>query len=128
MGLNTKIIGEAAVVDRIKVAFDEYEKEAYKIFQYYAGEMMIEFAMLQKSIPAEQRGAFWTNHTFKAANNWLAKAWQVPGSMGITVANFQDYAERLETDFEMRFASFPYFMDKYEPFILHDLRVLYGEI
>jgi len=120
-----RFINMSVVNARIKLAFDEYEREAYNIFKYYAIEAMIYFNSVQTSAGAEQKGAFWTNHTFKAATGFFAKAFQVPGNMGLTFANSTSYAVDLEEGYEGRFASFPTLLARFEPLIMADLRTLY---
>lgn len=124
----SNVIGTAAVVSRIKFLMDEYDKEAYKIMQWHAADAMAYFDQVQTAAGKEQKGMFWTNHTFRAANDFFAKAWQIPGSMGVTLANNRDYAVKLETEFEMRFASFPTMRARMEDRIRYDLQVLYGEV
>ncbi len=123
-----RTVGTAAVAERIKITFDEYEREAFKIMQSYAAEAMVYFAAVQTRVGSEQKGMFWTNHTLRAAQDFFAKAYQVPGSMGVTFANSRDYAVYLEQDYDGRFASFPTMLSRFMPLIMHDLQILYGEI
>lgn len=102
--------------------FDSYEREAYNIMKYYAIEAMKYFDYVQGSVPAEEKGMFWTNHTFQAAQGFFAKTYQVPGRMGITFGNTTWYAKKLEEGFDGRFASFPTLLLRFYPMVLHDLQ------
>ncbi len=128
--MEIELRGVPAVLERLKVVFDEYDREAYNIFKAYAAEAMVYFMEVQGSAGKEQRGMFWTNHTFMAVQGWFAYAWQIPTgpSMGITFANSTWYAEILENGHGGRFASFPTMIERFYPMIIHDLKVLYGEI
>ena len=132
MSMTISVIGEAAVTKRIKVIFDEYNKEAYNIFKAYAAEIMVYFMEVQGNIPAEVQGKFWTNHTFGAVMGFFAQAWQVPhgseAAIGLTLGNTTWYAELLENDYGGRFASFPHLLERFQPMIMFDLQMLYGEI
>lgn len=121
-----KFVNQAAVASRIRIEYERRHKEAYAIMQFYAIQAMIYFKEVQTDTPAEERGAFWTNHTFMAATGFFAKAFQVPGSVGLTFANTTSYAKDLEEGFDGRFASFPTLLAKFEPLILRDLQILYG--
>lgn len=122
-----KFVNQAVVSKRIVQQFESYDREAYEIFKYYAIEAMIYFDTVQTSIAAEEKGMFWTNHTFKAATGFFAKAFQVPGRMGLTFGNTTSYAKRLEEDFGGKYAAFPHMLERFWPMILRDLRILYGD-
>jgi len=122
-----KFVNTAAVVGRIGIVFDRYEAEAFKIFKFYAAETLIYFMQVQGAAPAESRGKYWTNHTFEAVQGFFAKAFQVPGRMGITLANTTSYARNLEEDYGGEFAAFPDLMERFYPLIIEDLKRLYGD-
>lgn len=125
--VSAKVVGAAAVKTRILMQFEQYDRDFYEVFKYYAGEAMLYFMSVQGSAPAEEPGMFWTNHTFGAVQGFFAKAFQVPGQMGITFANTTWYAELLENDYGGRFASFPTLVDKFVPLILADLKYITGD-
>ena len=129
-----RFVGEANIKRRIKQTFAEYERQAYDIFAFYAAEIMRYFAQVQLSVAAETKGEFWTNHTFKAAQAFFAKAFQVPGKggtalMGVTLAYTADpfYTEVLEFGHGGFFAAFPSLIERFFPMIIEDLKKLYGD-
>lgn len=120
------------VGNRIKDTFEEYNREAFNIFKHYAAEIVKYFIRVQTSLPAEMKGEFWTNHTFKAAKSFFAHAYQ---SRGETIGLIMDYdtslapyVEYLEFYYGERFAALPHLLDMFFSMIEHDLKVLYGEI
>jgi len=124
-----RLVGEANVKRRIKQSFEVYERDAYNIFKFYAAEIMRYFAQVQLNVAVETKGSFWTNHTFKAAKAFFAKAWQVPGYMGVTLAYTKDpwYTEVLEYGHNEFFAAFPSLIKRFWPMIIADLKNLYGD-
>ena len=126
---NVRIIGEANLVARISQTFDEYNREAYNIFKWYAGEAATYFAREQTSLGPEARGEFWTNHTMKAAEAFFTKAWQVPGRMGVSFAYTKEpwYTSELEEEFGGKYAALPKIMARFYPLIMRDLAILYGD-
>lgn len=119
---------EAAIKRYFKIQVDKKEQEAHKIFKFYAAQAMTYFMQVQGSAGAEEKGMFWTNHTFGAVQNFYAKAWRVPKNIiGLTFGNNIYYAKYLEYGHEGRFASFPTLVDRFYPMILNDLKVLYGD-
>jgi hypothetical protein len=115
----------------IQHIFDRYERKAYKIFQYYAIEIVKYMMQVQGSAPAETKGAFWTNHTFKAVKAFMAEAWQVPTkTMGVSLFYRRTpfYTESLENEHEGRFAAIPTLLEVFEPLIINDLKRLYGDM
>ena len=124
-------VDSTGVEARIKHTYDRYEREAYLIFRFYAVEIVKYMMMVQGSAPAETKGAFWTNHTFKAVKAFIANAWQVPSkTMGLTMEYRRTpfYTENLERDFGGRFAALPRLLATFEPLIIADLQKLYGEV
>ena len=119
-------------VARITENLDAKEKEAYKIFKYYAAEIMQYFMHVQGSAPAETKGAFWTNHTFKAVEGFIAYAFTTPNAVngrniGLTLKNKTWYAVYLEHGHGGKFASFPTLLEVFYPQIEADLKILYGD-
>ena len=130
--INLKLTNIDNVSNRIKNAFDEYEREAFNIFKFYAAEIVKYFILVQTSLPAETRAEFWTNHTYKAAKSFFATAYQSRGkTIGLRMdydTSLAPYVQYLEFYFGERFAALPSLIDKFYPMIEHDLKVLYGEI
>jgi len=120
-----KFVNQAVVKKNIIKTFDYYERQAYEIFKYYAAESMRYMASVQISKGKEVKGEFWTNHTMKAAEGYYAKAYVLPGKIGVTLANDVSYSASLESDFGKKYASFPTLMRRMEPMIMRDLRKLY---
>lgn len=122
-----RLVNAAAVSDRIVVAFDRYEREAYNIMKFYAAQATAYFMQVQGSVGPEQRGKFWTNHTMKAVEGFFSKAFQVPGNIGVTFANSTFYAKYLEENYDGKYAALPTILETFYPLILRDLKVLYGD-
>jgi hypothetical protein len=123
-------VNSTAVVRNIRITYEQYERKAYDIFKFYSIEIMKYMMLVQGSVPAETKGAFWTNHTFRAVNAFFAKAWQVPTLvMGVNLSYKPDpwYTELLEHGHDGRFAAIPTLLEKFEPLIIRDLQILYGE-
>lgn len=119
-----------AFANSIKHAYDEYEKKAYEIFKYYAVEIVKHMMRVQGGAPKGSKGAFWTNHTFKAVNAFLTEAWQVPTkTMGVNLLYRATpfYTDILENGHGGKFAAIPTLMATFEPLIIKDLQILYGE-
>lgn len=127
-----KIIGIETVNKHIKDTFDEYERYAFDIFKHYAAEIIKYFLNVQTIIPAETKGEFWTNHTFKAAKSFLAHIYQSDEkTIGLIMdydTNLAPYVKDLEFYHDQRFAALPSLLNKFYPMIEHDLKMLYGEI
>lgn len=126
-----QLLGVERTIDSIKASFDDYERQAYDIFKFYAGEIMAYFTVNQTNVPAEIKGAFWTNHTFKAAKSFFTKAYQVPSKyIGMNLNYHSDpfYTKYLEFGHEGRFSAIQPLLDRFYPLVIHDLQVLYGEI
>ena len=70
--INLRITNIDNVGNRIKNTFEEYEREAFLIYKYYAAEIVKYFIAVQTSQPAEMKAEFWTNHTFKAAKSFFS--------------------------------------------------------
>ena len=123
-----RLVNTATVVNRISLAFTRYEKEAYEIMKFHAAESMAHFAQVQTSAGPEGTGLFWTNHTMQAAEAYFAKAFQVPGRMGVTLAYNATplYTKNLEEDYGGRFAALPYMLERSYDSIIRDLKHLYG--
>lgn len=130
--INLKITNIDNVGNRIRNTFDEYSHEAFLIYKYYAAEIVKYFITVQTSQSAEVKAEFWTNHTFKAAKSFFARAYQSQGKIiGITLnynTSLAPYVTYLENYYGGRFAALPSLIDKFYPMIEHDLKVLYGEI
>jgi len=114
---------------RIVAVFETYERKAYDIFAHYATEAMKYMQMVQGNAGKGERGAFWTNHTFRAVEAFFAKAWQVPTKrIGVNFKYKPDpfYTDILETGHGGRFAALPTILKVFEPLIIKDLQRLYG--
>lgn len=129
--LRFKIIGIDRIGKNIKDTYDEYNHEAFDIFKYYAAEIIKYFLRVQANLPAEVKGEFWTNHTFKAAKSFLAHSYEEKDKIGLIMdydINLAPYVEYLEFYYGERFAALPHLINQFYPMIEHDLQVLYGEI
>ncbi len=114
----------------IKHAYDQYEKKAYAIFKFYSIEIVKYMMRVQGNASAGTKGAFWTNHTFKAVNAFMTEAWQVPTkTMGVNMLYRRTpwYTDLLENGHDGRFAAIPTLLKVFEPLIIRDLEILYGE-
>lgn len=123
-------VDSSNVTNNIKHRYEQYESKAFKIFQYYATEAMKYMMAVQGSAAKGTKGAFWTNHTFKAVNAFLTEAWQVPTkTMGVNFLYRRTpwYTDTLENDHEGRFAAIPTMLERFEPLIIRDLQALYGD-
>lgn len=126
--MRVKVVGTAAVVARINATFASYEREAYNIAKFYAGQITAYFMQVQGSAGAEQKGAFWTNHTFKAVQGFFAQAYQVPGAnIGITLGNTTSYTKYLEENYGGKYAALPTLIERFYPLYIADLKRLYGD-
>lgn len=130
--INLRFMNIEIVGNNIKNAFDEYEREAFNIFKYYAAESVKYFTTVQTSGAAEVKAEFWTNHTFKAAKSFLAKSYQTKGERISLIMDYDTslapYVKYLELYYSERFAALPVLLNKFYPMIEHDLKVLYGEL
>ena len=110
--------------------FRAYEKEIDKIFQWYANEAVLYFIAVQTSAPAESKGAFWTNHTFRAAKAFYTNVFKVDKefiALEFTYKKDVDYVKYLEHDHDERFAALPAMLAKFAPMIMKDIRSLFGD-
>lgn len=128
-----KITGIINVNNYIEDTFDEYAKYALDIFKHYAAEVVKYFLTVQLEVPAETKGEFWTNHTFKAAKAFFAHSWVNTDERAIVLTmdydeNLAPYVASLELEHNKRFAALPHLLIMFYPAIEHDLKVLYGEI
>ena len=109
-------IGQAAVHRRIGFFFEWYSKETFELFKSYASQIEAYFIREQGSTAKEEKGRYWTNHTFNAVKGFYAKAYQLFGvETGIELGNETWYSYNLENDYGGRFAAFPDIMFKFWP-------------
>jgi hypothetical protein len=126
-----KISGIDGVGKDISDTFDDYYDYTYDIFNHYAAEIVKYFIRVQTEVPAEVKGQFWTNHTFKAAKSFFAHAYRENDIIGLIMdyeTSLAPYVKYLEFYYGERFAALPSLIEQFYPMIEHDLRVLYGEI
>ncbi len=113
----------------IKHTYDKYEAKAFDLFQWYAVEIVKYMMIVQGGVPEGIKGAFWTNHTYRAVKAFLSSAWQVPTKvMGVTMEYRRTpwYTEVLEHGHGGKFAAVPRLIERFEPLIIADLQKLYG--
>lgn len=107
--------------------FNAKERQAFKIMQYYAAQIMIYMSQVQASAPKESRGKFWTNHTFKMISSYLATPFirNESNEIGISIINRVWYAKFIEYGHELRFASFPTILEKFAPLVYADMKTIF---
>ena len=111
--------------------FKDRSNEAFDIFKFYAAEVVKYFLLVQASLPAEVKGEFWTNHTFKAARAFFAHSYKEKDIIGLIMdyeTNLAPYIKYLEFYYGKRFAALPPLLERFYPMILHDIQVLYGDV
>jgi len=117
-------------LDGIKAEVKDYEKEIEQIFQWYANQAVLYFIAVQTSAPAETKGAFWTNHTFKAARAFYTKVIYITGDSVRLIFTYEkdpSYTRALEYDFDERFAALPTMLARFAPMVIKDLKTLFGD-
>ena len=118
------------VINYIEESSEEQINYAFDIFNHYAAEVVKYFIQVQTEIPAETRGDFWTNHTFKAAKAFFTSTRRDKDSMVLTMTynlSKAPYIEDLELHYQQRFAALPSLLNKFYPMIVKDLKMLYGD-
>jgi len=116
--------------DALKSQLASKEEELLKIFEFYAGEVVVYFLSVQGSAPKESKGAYWTNHTFKAVKAFFAEAYKRDNELVLNMEfnkRIASYVEFLEEGHSGRFASLPSLVAKIAPLIIRDVKLLYGD-
>lgn len=127
--LYIRTINQGDIKTRLSEFFESYSKEVFNLYKEYAQYIEQYFWEQQGSAPAEERGRYWTNHTFRAANGFYAKAYQFFGKeVGIEMGNETWYAYNLEHDYGGRFAAFPDLIAQFAPQMEDALDRIVGRI
>lgn len=130
--INLRFSGFSQLASAIENEITLRNREAFNIFKYYSAEVVKYFFRVQGNLPAEVKGQFWTNHTFKAAKSFFAQAYELENNRTGLIMDYDTslapYVKYLEFYYGERFAALPALIDKFYPMIMHDLKVLYGEI
>ncbi len=118
--------------DYIQEQFESKRLETFKIFNHYAKEVVSYFSQVQTSIPKDEMGKFWTNRTHKAAKSLFTQALARKGELVLNIeydgdAPWVKYLEGEEGTLGTRFAALPSIVERFVPFIVADLKALYGD-
>lgn len=117
-------------VGKIEKETHTFEQEIQQIFKWYSVQAVLYFNAVQTSAPAEAKGAFWTNHTFKAARAFFTDVIYIKNdSITLKFAYDQEpeYVKYLEYYNDERFAALPTMLERFAPMMIRDLKSLFGD-
>ena len=125
-----RIIVNDQFTPTLKSIFRAKEKEAFKIFEFYAVEAVKYFLLAQGG------NRFWTNRTFKALRSFIANAFVRENEIVLRFAydgtainkySNEEYTKYLETMQGGRFAALPSIIEAIAPMLIRDIKLLYGD-
>ena len=113
------------IVRRWRIIYNRRNtRQAYAIARRWAAETLNYFVSNQRSIVG--RGEFWTNRTYRAAEEFFTEAFIERSSVGYRIVNAVPYGIYLELDHGRRFSAIRPLMQRFYPLFLADMQALYG--